>query len=78
MTCADCDAGIIIGGRIGTLNEFTNLYDMIKVIGALKGSGGTADLIPKILEEAKKKGGTVIIEEDPKILVDKVIEEVQR
>ncbi len=78
MTCADCDAGIIIGGRIGTLNEFTNLFDMKKVIGALKGSEGTADLIPQIIKDANKKGGTVVIEEDPVLLVKKVIEEVQR
>jgi predicted Rossmann-fold nucleotide-binding protein len=77
-SCAETDAGIIIGGRIGTINEFTNLYDMNKVIGILKGSEGATELIPQIIESANKKTGSVIIfEEDPVKLVEKIVNELR-
>lgn len=79
-SCAASDAGIIIGGRIGTLNEFTNLYDMGKVIGVLVGSEGPSELIPKIIEKANKNdaGAIVIYEKDPVELVKKIIDELKR
>src|SRR3989344_3361363 len=40
LSTATCDAGILIAGRWGTLNEFTNLMDIGKVIGVLTGTGG--------------------------------------
>ncbi|MCL5433229.1 MAG: hypothetical protein M1524_03915 [Patescibacteria group bacterium] len=43
VSTANCDAGIIISGRWGTMNEFTSLYDFGKVIGILTATGGTAD-----------------------------------
>ena len=45
---ASCDAGIIISGRWGSLNEFTNLYDMGKIIGVLIGTGGVADELEEL------------------------------
>src|SRR4029453_17937858 len=48
------DIVIIIGGAIGTLNEFTIAYDEGKVIGVLQGSGGIADHIKKIVEVGQK------------------------
>ncbi len=79
ISCAETDAGIIICGRIGTLNEFTNLYDMKKVIGVLKGSAGITELIPEVIRIANKDNGAVVIyESDPAALVKKVIEELKR
>src|SRR3990167_7347062 len=40
ISTANCDAGIIISGRWGSLNEFTNLIDYGKIIGVLTGTGG--------------------------------------
>lgn len=78
-TTATCDAGIIISGRFGTLNEFTNLHDMGKVIGVLTGTGGTADLLPELIQKISKPTKAVIIFSDsPKELVDKVLEEVRK
>ncbi len=78
LTCTECDAGIIIGGRIGTLNEFTNLYDMGKVIGVLEGTGGTADLIRQIVGKVNKSSESVLFyESDPEKLVKKVIEHLE-
>jgi predicted Rossmann-fold nucleotide-binding protein len=71
---ATCDAGIIISGRWGTMNEFTNLYDMEKVIGVIQGSGGVADELPLLLQKINKKSqAEVIWENNPEVLVDKVL-----
>lgn len=78
ISTANCDAGIIISGRWGTLNEFTNLYDMGKVIGVLTSTGGIADQLPhlinKIYKESKAK---VIFSNSPKELVEKVLKELR-
>jgi predicted Rossmann-fold nucleotide-binding protein len=77
IACAACDAGIIISGRMGTLNEFTNLYDMGKVIGVLAGSKGVADLLPDLLKKIQKKTpATLVFDTDAKKLVEKVINAV--
>ena len=72
---AAVDAAIIIGGRIGSMNEFTIAHDLGKVIGVLEGSGGISErAIAILLEDAKKeKGATVIFESDPATLVAQVI-----
>lgn len=78
ISTASCDAGIIISGRWGTLNEFTNLYDMGKVIGVLTGTGGIADELSsfckKINKESKAK---VLFSNSPTILVQNVIQELK-
>jgi len=78
-SCAEADAGIIIGGRIGTINEFTNLYDMGKVIGILKGSRGSTDIIPEIVKSANKDSGAILIYEyDLVELVKKIVNELKK
>ncbi|MBU0727250.1 LOG family protein [Patescibacteria group bacterium] len=68
------DAIILLGGGIGTLNEFTVAYDEGKVIGVLTGSGGVSNHIDKILEICERKvENFVIFDDDPKSLVDKVL-----
>lgn len=74
---ATCDAGIIIAGRWGTLNEFTNLYDMGKVIGVLTGTGGIADELPKLSQKISKKSKAKILYNDsPAELVKGVLHEL--
>lgn len=76
---ATCDAGIIISGRWGTLNEFTNLYDMGKVIGVLTGTGGIADELESLNKKIKKPGKAVVIfDNDPEKLVEKVLAELAK
>lgn len=77
---ATSDAGIIISGKWGTLNEFTNLVDFQKVIGVLVGTGGTAGEIPNLWEKIKKTGNQakVIFNADPIKLVERVIEELDK
>jgi len=72
------DATIMIDGRMGTLNEFTDAYEEDEIVGVLEGSGGTADLVRTIIEEAGKGLRKVIFETDPEILVEKVIERIKK
>lgn len=74
LSTAACDAGIIISGQWGSLNEFTNLVDMQKVVGVLTGTGGVADELPVLCEKIVKEGqGTVVFNDDPEALVKEVL-----
>jgi hypothetical protein len=77
ISIRSCDAVIFVGGRFGTLNEFTIAYDEAderKVIGILEGSGGFSDkLFTLATESGKKSKATIIREKDPAELVNKVI-----
>lgn len=78
ISTANCDAGIIISGRWGTLNEFTNLYDMGKIIGVLTNTGGIADQLPVLTQKIHKKSkAKIIFSSSPKELVEKVIKELK-
>ncbi|MFH1246440.1 MAG: LOG family protein [Candidatus Liptonbacteria bacterium] len=68
------DAVITLCGRIGTLNEFTDAFEDGKVQGVLVGSGGTAELIPEILEKSKRGNGMMVFEKDPATLIKKIVE----
>jgi predicted Rossmann-fold nucleotide-binding protein len=71
---ATCDAGVIISGRWGSLNEFTNLYDMGKIIGVLTGTGGIADELEALSKKIHKPGkAKVIFNSNPNELVKDVI-----
>lgn len=75
---ATCDAGIIISGRWGSLNEFTNLVDMGKIVAVLTGTGGIADELSRLNEIIKKGQPTIIFEPDPKILVEKLFQALNK
>lgn len=72
------DAVIILGGGIGTLNEFTVAYDEGKVIGVLLGTGGISNHIPEILAMCDREvTSSLIFDGDPKRLVKKVLKAMQ-
>jgi uncharacterized protein (TIGR00725 family) len=72
------DAIILLGGGVGTLNEFTVAYDEGKVIGVLEGSGGVSNHIPKILEICDRElNEKIIFDTDPNELLRKVLEMVK-
>ena len=58
------DSVIIIGGQIGTLNEFTLAFVMKKPMFVLKNSGGVVGLLPEITGVCKKGGEQIITFED--------------
>lgn len=72
---SNCDAGLIISGRWGTLNEFTNLVDMGKIVGILTQTGGIADELKNLSKIIiKRPKAKIIFSLSPSQLVKKVIE----
>src|SRR4029079_4426306 len=56
---------LLMGGAIGTLNEFTIAYDEGKIVGVLEGSGGVSDHVLEIIEFCKKPTqGLVLYDRD--------------
>jgi uncharacterized protein (TIGR00725 family) len=49
-----CDIVLFVAGSMGSLNEFTIAYDEGKVIGCLRGSGGTADEVGRLVDSFQK------------------------
>ena len=72
------DAVIILGGGIGTLNEFTIAFDDEKVVGVLTGTGGVSDHIETVLEVCGRKvKDYVVFDDDPKRLIEKVVDKLK-
>ena len=70
-----CDIVIIVGGRSGTLGEFSIAYDEGKLIGILEGTGGITEIIPHIMNNIQKPTGCQIIySPDPRELLEKLLE----
>lgn len=70
------DAVITIGGRFGSLHEFTSALESGKPCGVLLGSGGAADAIPKLMETLELKAiesDLVVYDSDPDRLVQKIV-----
>lgn len=69
------DAVITVGGRFGSLHEFTSALEDHKPCGILTGSGGTADEIPKLLQALEPPGESLVIfDDDPERLVKRIVE----
>jgi hypothetical protein len=69
-----CDVVILIGGRSGTLGEFSIAYDEGKLIGVLEGTGGVADHVGDIVRiVAKKTGAALIADSDPQQLMTRLL-----
>ena len=70
----ECDACVLIGGRAGTLNEFTIAYDSGKKIAVLEESGGITKFIKKLVDDFKKPTGAMIVyDKDPAKLIEKLL-----
>jgi len=72
------DAVITICGRMGTLNEFTIAFEDRKPQGVLLGTGGVADMLEDIVEEAHKSSANVVYGKDPRELVAAVIKLIEK
>jgi uncharacterized protein (TIGR00725 family) len=68
------DAIILIGGGIGTLNEFTIAYDEGRPIGVLTNSGGISNSVEHIVVELcrREMPKNLVMDEDPVKLLDKL------
>ncbi len=68
------DAIITVGGRIGSMHEFTTALESNMPCGVLLGSGGAADFIPELLEHLEvPRRKLVVFDDDPEKLVQKII-----
>ncbi|MBT4126329.1 MAG: LOG family protein [Chloroflexi bacterium] len=70
-----CDAVVIVGGRSGTLGEFSIAYDQAKIIGVLEGTGGIADHIDELLKVINKDTGARVIGHTDPIELVKLLEQ---
>ncbi len=66
------DAVISIGGRIGTLHEFTIAIETNTPIGFLQGAGGVSDEIKDLINITQADDNLVIFESDPEVLIHKL------
>lgn len=68
------DAVITVGGRMGSLHEFTTALEAHMPCGVLLGSGGLADIIPELLEKLEEPSGSLVVyDTDPDKLVEKIV-----
>ena len=68
------DAVITIGGRFGSLHEFTSALEAHKPCGILTGSGGTADEIPKLMAALEPPHKSLVVYDDnPEKLVERMM-----
>jgi uncharacterized protein (TIGR00725 family) len=72
-----CDAVIMVGGRIGTLNELTIAIEERKPVGVLLGSGGMTEEVERVLRAAKRARTGIVFGHDPAKLVDEVIDLIE-
>lgn len=68
------DAVITIGGRFGSLHEFTSALEADKICGILCGSGGVSEVIEKLVEVLDPSvSSKIVYDESPERLVSKII-----
>ncbi len=73
------DAIITVGGRFGSLHEFTTALESRMPCGILVGSGGTADVIPELLNRLEPVNQELIVfDENPERLVQTIIQMLEK
>jgi len=65
-------------GRIGTIHEFTIAFEDQKPIGVLEADWETDDIIKSILAAGHRPNDRIVFDSDPKALVERVIELVNK
>ena len=73
------DIVVIVGGGIGTLNEFTIAFDEGKVIGILEGTGGVADRIKEIAGlSGREVASELVFASSPEALIESCLQVLDR
>ncbi len=67
------DALIMVGGRIGTLNELSVALEDHRPVGVLLGSGGMTNEVAAVLTAAKRSRSGIIFGTDPAKLIQDVV-----
>lgn len=65
-------------GRIGTIHEFTIAFEDKKPIGILEADWETDEVLKDILSKGHRSADYIIFDSDPKALVERVIELVNK
>ncbi len=65
-------------GRIGTIHEFTIAFEDQKPIGVLQGAWETDEVIKDILANGHRPNDRIVFDSDPKALVERVVELVNK
>lgn len=73
-----CEALFVGCGRIGTIHEFTIAFEEGKPIGILEGSWTMDEQIRDMIEKSDRSGDRVIFDSDPKRLVERIIEMIEK
>lgn len=74
-----CDIVVIIGGRSGTLGEFSIAYDEGKLIGVLENTGGITEHMDVIMGAIDKDtGAKIFFHADPEKLIIRLVEEYKK
>lgn len=66
------DALIMVGGRLGTLNELMIALEEKTPVGILTGSGGMTEEVENVLKAAKRNRSGIIFDDDPATLVSRL------
>lgn len=75
LSTTHVDAGLIVSGGWGTMNELTNLFYDEKPVGVLLGTGGLADAFQEWYPRLRKKSkSAVFFCNKPKDLVDNLLQ----
>lgn len=77
MLVRSSDAIVIGCGRIGTIHEFTVAWEADMPLGVLVGPWTTDEVIKNIIENSNRKNPYVVFEEDPKKMVQKLVQMVR-
>lgn len=73
------DALITVGGRFGSLHEFTTAVESRMPCGVLLGSGGTADIIPQLMKTLEPPNrDMVVFDDNPERLVKTIVAMLQK
>ena len=68
------DAIIVLGGGMGTLNEFSIAFDEGRYVGVLTSTEGISKHIKEIIKQCnREEGGRVFYHDDPEELVNMII-----
>jgi len=72
------DAVIVGCGRVGTINEFSIVFEDGKMIGVLEGEWTTDEVIRDIMEKGHRHSDKVLFDASPAKLVERIIAAVEK
>jgi uncharacterized protein (TIGR00725 family) len=78
MLVRSSDAIVIGCGRIGTIHEFTIAWEADMPLGILVGEWETDEVIHNIIDNSNRVNPNVIFEKDPKVMITRLIEMVNK